>query len=57
MGKQKFFNVDLDELTTKTCQWYKIYGTQVKTGTQEEKEQANFIAKLEQQTSLDPLSM
>lgn len=36
---------DLDELTTKTCQWYKIYGTQVKTGTQEEKEQANFIAK------------
>lgn len=36
---------DLDELSTDTCQWYKIYGAQLETGTQEEKEQANFIAR------------
>lgn len=36
---------DLDELTASTCQLYKIYGAQVETGTQEEIEQAHFVAK------------
>lgn len=35
----------LDELTTESCQWYKIYGAQVQTGTQEERERANFVSR------------
>ena len=36
---------NLDELTTENCKWYKIYGTQVENGTQEEKDQAIFVAR------------
>lgn len=36
---------DLDELTTSTCQLYKMYGAQMETGTQEEIERVHFVAK------------
>lgn len=36
---------DLEELSCDTCQWYKIYSAQLETGTQEEKDQANFISR------------
>ena len=35
----------LADLTTVTCQQYKLYGAQIVTGTSEEQEQANFISK------------
>ena len=36
---------DLEELTTDTCQKYKLYGAQIVTETPEEQEQAHFICK------------
>lgn len=36
---------DLDELNTESCQWYKAYGAQTQTGTQEESEQVNFVSQ------------
>ena len=35
----------LADLTTDTCQQYKLYGAQIVTGTPEEQEQARFISK------------
>ena len=35
----------LADLTTDTCQQYKLYGAQIVTGTPEEQEQAHFISK------------
>ena len=35
----------LADLTTVTCQQYKLYGAQIVTGTPEEQEQAHFISK------------
>ena len=36
---------DLEELTTDTCQKYKLYGAQIVTETPEEQEEAHFICK------------
>ena len=35
----------MEELTTDTCQKYKLYGAQIVTGTTEEQEQSSFICK------------
>lgn len=36
---------NLDELTTQSCQLYKIYGAQVQTEMAEEKERADFVSQ------------